>query len=124
MVVRYKTSPALFGPLYLADSLTGFWSETWHNAFASPCTSLVYGPLRYGASNIRRSDINCTVPWRSWSFQSYGGIPYLCIDPTLQYTSLDQSRLVLLSQRRGYSLRSGGVGTQEALAEGIDGVDF
>jgi hypothetical protein len=25
LVLRYKTSPALFGPLYLADSLTGFW---------------------------------------------------------------------------------------------------
>jgi len=48
LVLRYKSSPALFGPLYLADSLTGFWSETWHNAFASPCTSLAYGPLRYG----------------------------------------------------------------------------
>jgi len=67
LVLRYKSSPALFGPLYLADSLTGFWyapflldsiiisgfnpihrSETWHNAFASPCTSLAYSPLRYG----------------------------------------------------------------------------
>ncbi|KAF4635186.1 hypothetical protein G7Y89_g2916 [Cudoniella acicularis] len=48
MVLRYKSSPALFGPLYLTDSLTGFWSETWHNAFAAPCTSLAYGPLRYG----------------------------------------------------------------------------
>lgn len=25
-----------------------FRSETWHNAFASPCTSLAYEPLRYG----------------------------------------------------------------------------
>lgn len=25
MMLRYKSSPALFGPLYLADSLTGFW---------------------------------------------------------------------------------------------------
>ena len=25
LVLRYKDSPALFGPLYLADSLTGFW---------------------------------------------------------------------------------------------------
>ena len=23
-------------------------SETWHNAFASPCTSLAYTPIRYG----------------------------------------------------------------------------
>ena len=64
LLVRYKSSPALFGPLYLADSLTGFWyltgtvefqsgtnggrSETWHNAFAAPCTHLAYTPLRYG----------------------------------------------------------------------------
>jgi hypothetical protein len=25
LTVRYKSSPALFGPLYLADSLNGFW---------------------------------------------------------------------------------------------------
>jgi hypothetical protein len=25
LTVRYKSSPALFAPLYLADSLTGFW---------------------------------------------------------------------------------------------------
>ncbi|KAN0122281.1 hypothetical protein V8E51_000607 [Hyaloscypha variabilis] len=48
LLLRYKSSPALFGPLYMIDSFTGFWSETWHNAFASPCTSLAYAPLRYG----------------------------------------------------------------------------
>jgi len=52
LLVRYKSSPALFGPLYLADSLSGFWSETWHNAFASPCTSLAYAPLRYGLPKL------------------------------------------------------------------------
>ncbi|KAI9848955.1 MAG: hypothetical protein M1837_005844 [Sclerophora amabilis] len=46
LTVRYKGSPSLFGPLYLADSLTGFWSETWHNVFASPCQSLAYRPAR------------------------------------------------------------------------------
>ncbi len=46
LILRYKSSPALFGPLYLADSLQGFWSETWHNAFSSPSTSLAYGPVR------------------------------------------------------------------------------
>ncbi|KAI9734106.1 MAG: hypothetical protein M1818_007044 [Claussenomyces sp. TS43310] len=46
LILRYKTSPALFAPIYSADSLTGFWSETWHNGFASPCTSLAYQPLR------------------------------------------------------------------------------
>jgi hypothetical protein len=45
-ILRYKTSPALFGPLYRADSLTGFWSESWHNVFAAPCTSLAYNPIR------------------------------------------------------------------------------
>lgn len=25
LTLRYKSSPALFGPLYRADSLTGFW---------------------------------------------------------------------------------------------------
>lgn len=29
MVVRYKNSPALFGPLYMADSLSGFWYNTF-----------------------------------------------------------------------------------------------
>lgn len=52
MVLRYKTSPALFGPIYRADSLTGFWSETWHNAFASPCQSLAYNPIRYNLPNL------------------------------------------------------------------------
>lgn len=52
MVLRYKTSPSLFGPLYQADSLGGFWSETWHNAFSSPCESLAYRPLRYGLAKL------------------------------------------------------------------------
>ncbi len=47
LVLRYKSSPALFGPLYMAESLTGFWSETWHNAFASPCQSIAYNPVRF-----------------------------------------------------------------------------
>ncbi|KAI9677992.1 MAG: hypothetical protein M1817_005936 [Caeruleum heppii] len=46
LLLRYKSSPPLFGPLYLADSLSGFWSETWHNAFSSPCESLLYRPAR------------------------------------------------------------------------------
>ena len=52
MVLRYKTSPSMFGPLYLAHSLSGFWSETWHNAFASPCESLAYRPLRYNLPRL------------------------------------------------------------------------
>ncbi|KAF2468178.1 uncharacterized protein BDR25DRAFT_290844 [Lindgomyces ingoldianus] len=44
LLVRYRTSPPLFGPIYLAHSLATFWTETWHNAFASPCLSLAYKP--------------------------------------------------------------------------------
>lgn len=52
LVLRYHNSPPLFGPLYLADSLAGFWARTWHNAFASPCTSLAYHPVRRGLSRV------------------------------------------------------------------------
>ena len=45
LALRYKSSPALFGPIYLADSFAGFWTETWHNAFAAPCKSLAYNPI-------------------------------------------------------------------------------
>ncbi|KAF2118486.1 hypothetical protein BDV96DRAFT_387455 [Lophiotrema nucula] len=45
LVLRYKTSPPLFGPIWRADSLAGFWVETWHNAFASPCLNLTYTPV-------------------------------------------------------------------------------
>lgn len=51
-MLRYKSSPPLFGPLYLADSLGGFWARTWHNAFASPCTSLAYHPVRHMLSRM------------------------------------------------------------------------
>lgn len=47
LLLRYRTSPPLFGPIYKASSLSTFWGETWHSAFASPCRSLAYGPLRY-----------------------------------------------------------------------------
>ncbi|KAI0996321.1 hypothetical protein K3495_g11859 [Podosphaera aphanis] len=46
LLFRYKSSPALFGPIYLANSLAGFWSETWHNVYASACVSLTYLPIR------------------------------------------------------------------------------
>lgn len=52
LAVRYKDSPALFGPLYLADSLTGFWAETWHNIFTAPCMSLAYYPIRKGVRKL------------------------------------------------------------------------
>lgn len=46
LLLRYKSSPALFGPLYHGDSLAGLWTETWHNAFAAPCMSLAFSPVR------------------------------------------------------------------------------
>lgn len=46
-VLRYKRSPPLFGPIFLADSLATFWTETWHNVFASPCLTLAYNPTMY-----------------------------------------------------------------------------
>jgi len=52
LVLRYKSSPALFGPLYLIESISGFWSESWHNVFAAPCTSLAYSPLRHGLPKL------------------------------------------------------------------------
>ncbi len=36
LLLRYKSSPALFGPLYKADSLTGFW-YVCHAVFGSAC---------------------------------------------------------------------------------------
>lgn len=53
LVLRYKTSPPLFAPIYLADSLATFWTETWHNAFASPCRSLAYDPTMWVLAKAR-----------------------------------------------------------------------
>lgn len=47
LILRYRSSPPLFGPIYLADSLAGFWTDTWHNAFAAPCYSLAYSPALF-----------------------------------------------------------------------------
>ncbi|KAF1969229.1 hypothetical protein BU23DRAFT_557906 [Bimuria novae-zelandiae CBS 107.79] len=41
---RYTNSPPLLGPIFLADSLATFWTETWHNVFTSPCLTLAYNP--------------------------------------------------------------------------------
>jgi hypothetical protein len=46
LILRYQSSPALFGPLYRAHSIAGFWSETWHKVFTSPVISLGYSPTR------------------------------------------------------------------------------
>jgi len=55
LIFRYKSSPALFGPIYLANSLAGFWSETWHNVYASACVSLTYLPIRNSLRHIGMS---------------------------------------------------------------------
>lgn len=44
--LRYPNSPPLFGPLWRATDLVSFWSETWHNAFSSPCHALGYKLFR------------------------------------------------------------------------------
>ncbi|KAK5151727.1 hypothetical protein BJ546DRAFT_227031 [Cryomyces antarcticus] len=44
LLLRYKSSPPLFQPLYRGHSLAGLWTETWHSCFASPCLSLAYKP--------------------------------------------------------------------------------
>ncbi|KAI9800791.1 MAG: hypothetical protein M1833_003208 [Piccolia ochrophora] len=50
---RHATSPALFGAFFRADSLAGFWSDTWHSVFTSPCESLAYKPTRNLALALR-----------------------------------------------------------------------
>lgn len=45
LILRYRTSPPLFGPIYKATSLGTFWSDIWHGAFTSPCRSLAYDPV-------------------------------------------------------------------------------
>lgn len=47
LALRYKNSPPLFGPIFLADSLATFWTEIWHNVFTSPCITLAYSPTMY-----------------------------------------------------------------------------
>ncbi|KAJ4345235.1 uncharacterized protein N0V89_011364 [Didymosphaeria variabile] len=52
LLLRYKNSPPLFGPIFLADSLATFWTETWHNAFASPCLTLAYNPTMWVLTTV------------------------------------------------------------------------
>ncbi|KAF2013183.1 hypothetical protein BU24DRAFT_493722 [Aaosphaeria arxii CBS 175.79] len=59
LLVRYPTSPPLFGPLYLIESLATFWTGTWHNVFASPCYSLAYTPTFFVLTKLR------APPWIS-----------------------------------------------------------
>lgn len=56
LLVRYKSSPPLFAPLFSADSLAGFWSEVWHNSFTSPCISLANNPLRNSLRKLGSPD--------------------------------------------------------------------
>ncbi|KAF1997501.1 hypothetical protein P154DRAFT_496914 [Amniculicola lignicola CBS 123094] len=53
LLLRYPTSPPLFGPIYLASGISTFWTETWHNAFTSPCLSLAYTPTLALVSRLR-----------------------------------------------------------------------
>lgn len=52
LILRYKSSPPLFGPIYKANSLGTFWSDIWHGAFTSPCRSLAYDPI---CDSLRRN---------------------------------------------------------------------
>ena len=90
MLLRYRSSPALFGPLYTARSLSGFWSETWHNAFASPCESLAYTPLR-----------NVLLRWHHGRFWSDGRLPRLCPAAHPAQPESAPHRPVLRLQRSG-----------------------
>ncbi|KAJ9646546.1 hypothetical protein H2199_002595 [Coniosporium tulheliwenetii] len=58
LLLRYKSSPVLFGPLYHGNSLASLWTETWHNAFAAPCMSLAFNPVR---NTLRSLDVPHTI---------------------------------------------------------------
>jgi hypothetical protein len=45
-VLKWSHSQPLFGPIYRAENLTFFWTETWHNAYTSPIRTLGYKPMR------------------------------------------------------------------------------
>lgn len=45
-VLKYRNSPPLFGPIYRAENLSYFWTQTWHNAYTSPTRTLGYRPMR------------------------------------------------------------------------------
>ena len=88
LLLRYKSSPALFGPLYLADSLSGFWSETWHNAFASPCQSIVYNPMR---KNLPKYGVPVAVARSFGVFAAFGLMAIFhmyALAPILPWSSL------------------------------------
>ena len=53
LAFRYRNSPPLFAPIYLADSLATFWTETWHNVFSSPCLNLAYNPTMYILTSLK-----------------------------------------------------------------------
>ncbi|EFR02194.1 hypothetical protein MGYG_05197 [Nannizzia gypsea CBS 118893] len=91
LLLRYKTSPPLFGPLYTASSLASFWSETWHTAFASPCRSLAYDPLRrhlpakYGVPESFAKGIGIIASFSLMGlFHAYSLAPVLPLDGILR----------------------------------------
>ena len=88
LLIRYKSSPALFGPLYLADSLSGFWSETWHNCFASPCQGIAYEPIR---NTLPRYGVPVVVARSLGVFAAFGLMAIFhiyAVAPILPWSSL------------------------------------
>ncbi|EZF34001.1 hypothetical protein H109_07458 [Trichophyton interdigitale MR816] len=91
LLLRYKTSPPLFGPVYTASSLASFWSETWHTAFASPCRSLAYDPLRrhlpakYGVPQSFAKGVGIIASFSLMGlFHAYSLAPVLPLDGILR----------------------------------------
>src|SRR5271155_2142872 len=46
ITLKSPNSQPLFGPIYRAPSLSSFWTDTWHNAYTSPISTLGYRPMR------------------------------------------------------------------------------
>ena len=70
--IRYTHSEPLFGPIYKARNLTGFWTETWHNAFTAPCLVLAYRPVYKLTNNRVFATLAAFVTmgvWHTWSLQ-------------------------------------------------------
>lgn len=66
--LRYRHSVALFGPIWRATDLSSFWSETWHNAFSSPCHVLGYKQFRrFGKVPAVCAAFFLMGIWHAWS---------------------------------------------------------
>ena len=72
LCLRYTHSAPLFGPIYRAANLTGFWTETWHNAFTAPCVVLAYQPVYKATHNRALATLAVFMAmgvWHAWSLQ-------------------------------------------------------